>query len=507
MSWLENAIGWVAPEVALRRARARAALTTVRNYEGARSTRRTQGWIAGSTGANSEIGSALISLRNRSRDLVRNNSYATSALDKLVSNSTGTGIVARWPKPAAQLWTDWAEDPGECDYYGELNFYGLQALAARTVHESGSVLIRKWPVRASANATVPVRIQLLEPDYIDTTKIGPMGNGNYAIYGVEVDPQGRRVAYWLWNQHPGETVLSMRGQSFMSQRVLASEVVQVFEKVRGRPGQVHGVPRLASALIKLRDLDEYEEAELVRKKIEACFTAFIKGPGRDLPISDNSKVDTTKSNLPRIESMSPGLIMYGSEEEDISFGAPQSSGGYGDYTASQLRAIAMAAGVTYEQLTGDLSRVNFSSMRGGRQEFRALVEIFRWLTFIPMACRPVAKWWLDAAYLSGKVRTVKHRPEWTPPRWEYIQPVDDVRAELLEIAGGLKTHSEALRGRGEDPEQFIEEKSAETKAFEKAGLKFDYGNGKVAAGVTVSDGTAEPGTPADKAPDAGTATE
>jgi hypothetical protein len=82
----------------------------------------------------------------------------------------------------------------------------------------------------------------------------------------------------------------------------------------------------------------------------------------------------------------------------------------------------MAAGVTYEQLTGDLSRVNFSSMRGGRQEFRALVEIFRWLTFIPMACRPVAKWWLDAAYLSGKVRTVKHRPEWTPPRWEYIQP-------------------------------------------------------------------------------------
>jgi capsid protein len=73
----------------------------------------------------------------------------------------------------------------------------------------------------------------------------------------------------------------------MSQRVPASEVLQIYEKVRGRPGQVHGVPRLASSLIKLRDLDEYEEAELVRKKIEACFTAFVKGPGRDLPLSDN----------------------------------------------------------------------------------------------------------------------------------------------------------------------------------------------------------------------------
>jgi capsid protein len=211
-------------------------------------------------------------------------------------------------------------------------------------------------------------------------------------------------------------------------------------------------------------------------------------------------VDSTKSSLPRIETLAPGMIMYGSEDEEITFGTPQSSGGYGDYTASQLRAIAMAGGVTYEQLTGDHSRVNFSSMRGGRQEFRALIESFRWLTFIPMACQPVAKWWLDAAYLAGKVRTLKHRPEWTPPRWEYIQPVDDVRAELLEIAGGLKTHSDALRGRGEDPEQFIEEKQKETEAFAKANLKFDYGNGKVAAGVTVTDETTGAGQPGAKRP-------
>jgi capsid protein len=36
------------------------------------------------------------------------------------------------------------------------------------------------------------------------------------------------------------------------------------------------VPRLAVSLMKLRDLDEYEEAELVRKKIEACFAAFVR---------------------------------------------------------------------------------------------------------------------------------------------------------------------------------------------------------------------------------------
>jgi hypothetical protein len=157
MSLLESAIGWISPESALRRARARAALGHVRAYEGARNTRRTKGWIANSSSANSELGGALTALRNRSRDLVRNNPYASRALDTLVSNAVGTGIRARWPKPARQLWIDWAEDPRECDYYGELDFYGLEALAARTVHESGECLIRRRQVRASANETVPVR--------------------------------------------------------------------------------------------------------------------------------------------------------------------------------------------------------------------------------------------------------------------------------------------------------------------------------------------------------------
>jgi lambda family phage portal protein len=505
MSWLESAIGWVSPEAALRRARARAALGHVRAYEGARNTRRTKGWSAGGASANTELGAALSTLRNRSRDLVRNNPYASRALDTLVSNAVGTGIVARWPKPATQLWRDWAEDARECDYYGELDFYGLQALAARTAYESGECIIRRRQVRASANTTVPVRLQILEPDYLDSTKVGPAGNGNYIIYGVEIDPTGRRVAYWLWENHPGEVWIPMKGSSFQSNRVLAEDVIHLYEK--RRPGQLRGAVRLASALVKLRDLDEYEEAELVRKKIEACFTAFIKGPGRDMPVSDNTSTDTTKSNAPRIETFAPGLIMYGSEDEDITFGSPNSSGGYGDYTKTQLRAIAMAAGVTYEQLTGDLSGVNFSSMRGGRQEFRGLIEQYRWLTFIPMACRPVANWFGDAGFLSGKLRTLKHRAEWTPPRWEYIQPEVDVKTELLEIAGGLKTHSAALRGRGEDPAEFIAEKEQELKDFEKAGLKFDYGTGKIGNGVTVADDST--GTDTGKTPpnNSGTASE
>ena len=147
MNWLDRAIGAVAPGAALRRARQRQALGHLtRAYEGARTGRRTEGWVAAGTSANAEIGPALSRLRERSRDLVRNNPYATKAVQALVSNLVGTGIVPRarssrqrLVKAADQLWQAFAE---AADADGLTDLYGLQALVARSLAESGEVLVR-----------------------------------------------------------------------------------------------------------------------------------------------------------------------------------------------------------------------------------------------------------------------------------------------------------------------------------------------------------------------------
>ncbi|MFZ1413221.1 MAG: phage portal protein, partial [Defluviicoccus sp.] len=80
MNLLDRAIGLVAPGARLRRAQARAAIAMLaRSYEGARIGRRTEGWVVAGTSANAEIGTALVRLRDRTRDLVRNNPYAAKA--------------------------------------------------------------------------------------------------------------------------------------------------------------------------------------------------------------------------------------------------------------------------------------------------------------------------------------------------------------------------------------------------------------------------------------------
>jgi capsid protein len=74
-----------------------------RKYDGASVGRRTDGWIATSADANTELAAALTRLRGRARDLVRNNPYAARAVKAHTANTIGSGIVPRSRSQADEL--------------------------------------------------------------------------------------------------------------------------------------------------------------------------------------------------------------------------------------------------------------------------------------------------------------------------------------------------------------------------------------------------------------------
>ena len=102
-----------------------------------------------------------------------------------------------------------------------------------------------------------------------------LSSGNLLRAGIEFDRLGRRVAYHLYRSHPEDGALApMSGTGGMDTvRVPAAEVIHLFRPLR--PGQIRGEPWLARALAKLNELDQYDDAELVRKKTAAMFAGFI----------------------------------------------------------------------------------------------------------------------------------------------------------------------------------------------------------------------------------------
>ena len=273
---------------AIQRAGARADSLNLRAYEGAK-TGRHRGWITGATSADAEVASSAVKLRDRTRSLCRDNPYASRARDVYVANVVGTGITVKAgsAKEAFEQWTT------ECDADGMLDFYGLQALVMRCVFESGECLIRYRERRPEDGLLVPLQLQVLEPDYLDATKTGAVNGGGWLISGIEYNAIGQRVAYHLHNQHPGD--VANRSKPLESKRIPADQVLHIFERLR--PGQSRGVPRMSSILLKMRDLDDYEEAELVRKGIESCFSAIVTTEDNGVSLSEG----TTDINGNRIE--------------------------------------------------------------------------------------------------------------------------------------------------------------------------------------------------------------
>ncbi len=499
VTWLDRVLIAIAPEWGLRRVRARAtAKLLARHYEAAQGGRRTSGWQRFTTDANSANGPALTALRELSRDLLRNNGWAQNGVSTIVNNTVGWGITA---KPlavaarAAAIWKGWA-DKKSCDFDGQLNFYGLQALAMRTLVESGEVLILKQPAATVDGLSVPLRIQVLEPDYIDTTRSAALGlDGTTTIDGVEFDKQGRRVAYWLYTSHPGGMRLGTKG--FASVRTPADRVLHIYRV--DRPGQVRGVAWLASAIAKLNDLDDFEDAELMKQKVAACFAGFVSDMDGTGPPTGLDGTDEDGSALDQLE---PGHLAYLPPGKQITFAQPPNVID-GAFSTRVLRRIAASLGVTYEDLTSDYSNVNFSSARMAQISHWARVRVWRWQTLIPGFCDGVWAWVMGlAAELEGWPEVPG--AEWSAPPMPILEPDKIGLAYQRMIRNGLMTWPQAVRELGEDPAAQLVEIEATNKELDRRGIVLDSDPRRMtASGQQQSGGTGPAAAKPDAKPDAG----
>jgi lambda family phage portal protein len=456
---LDKAVGFFSPKAELRRLQARAARDMLARAYDAAQTYPTSDWISASANsANGEIKAAQTKVRERARDLARNNPYAVRALNVIVANTVGTGIVANikgrsklQEKKLNDLWKLWAETTA-CDYSGRNNFYGLQALVLRTMAESGEGLSRK-----TFDKDGP-KLQILESDYLVTDKDDTATN---LVQGVEFDRNGKRVAYHLYVKHPGDN-----GSGSQTIRISAEDLDHVYRQ--DRPGQVRGISWAHAIIEPLKDLDDYQRATLVGRKVASCFGVFVRTNGQDIGLTDSQKRDKREAQM----QLTPGTVRYLDPGEDIQLASPPGVDGYTDFVREQLRAVASGLGITYERLTGDFSQVNFSSGRMGDMEFRRNVDFWRWNILVPQFCEPSFALFKRYAEIQG-ISTDGITVEWVPPAHVMIDPAKEVAADKEAVKAGFKSRSQVIREQGYDPESVLNEIKDEREAALKAGVTFD----------------------------------
>lgn len=456
------------------------------SYEGAADGRRSATWDAPDTGANSLIMPALRNLRSRSRAAVRNDPYAANAIDRRVSNLIGTGIT---PQPRIadkelrrifqETWEDWVD---ESDADQLTDFYGQQALIARTVEQSGECFVRLRPKRMEDGLAVPLQLQCLAPEFVPHDKFEMTSNGNIIRAGIEFDGFGKRVAYWCYRSHPSDMTALNAGYNMLV-RIPASQMLHIFEPVE--PGQLRGVPRLAPVLKRLRSLDNYDDAVLFRQEVANLFAGFIRKPSADgPPMLDpltGAPIKTGADGFTPMVALEPGTMQELLPGEEVEFSTPPDGGNnYPDFMRQQLMAAAAGAGLPYELMTGDMRGVNDRSIRVVLNEFRRRLEQLQFSVYVHQLCRPVRAAWMDMAVLSGaleledyaKKRREYLRARWVPQGWSYIHPVQDVQSRTMEINAGLASRSEMCLRTGTDAEIVDEENAADAARARGLGLNY-----------------------------------
>ena len=483
LNWYDKVVGFFSPRALLRRQKAKIYNSYLsRKYEAADGGRRTDGWITTGGTANAEIAGSKIRARNRSRDLVRNNPYAARAIQVIANNVVGRGIktqikldtrakISTKEKRVNDIWRAWANSTA-CDFEGIHNLAGIQRLLMRAVPESGDVLVR---IRRTQRRFVtgtngkkleipPIQLQILEGDFIATNQINRvLDNGNVIIEGVEIEPGGKVAAYHLFKNHPGNININIQN-TFDTVRVDASEILFLYRV--DRPGQLTGMPWLSPIILRLRDFDLYEDAQLKKQQCAAMFVAFI----HDLEGIDADEEAAEETEIG--EKMEPGLMEILPPGKDIKFADPPIVNDYKEYTSVILRSIASGLGITYESLTGDLSDVNFSSARMGWLEMQRNIDTWRENIMINQFLAPVFNWFKDSLVLIGE-DVPNARAVFTAPKREMIDPTKEISAMKLAVRNGFKTLSQAVSELGEDADTHFAQYAEDMQMLDDLGLILD----------------------------------
>lgn len=461
-----------------------------RGYDGAKRSELLADWNIGQGSADSETKSALRTARSRSRDLERNNDYVNKYLYMNETNVIGMHGIQLVPKVLTssgnpdvranevleESWKRWGKY-GICTADGQYSWHGAQRQVARAVPRDGELLVR---ILRGVDNPWGFAIQIIESDHLDTDLDNiTLANGNTIRMGVELNTFRRPVAYHIKSDHPGDYSFTVSGR--LTARIPAEEIRLIFLPLRAE--STRGFPWINTAMIRLKMIGAYDEAEVVAARYGASKMGVLT-PGEGANPEYQGDDEDAIGNP--IQDIAPGIIEKLPKGYKFDLIDPtHPSKNYGEFNKAALRGVASGLNVSYVSLANNLEGVNFSSIRQGVIDERDAWRMIQGF-YVERFHDWVYREWLKMAMLTdlaGKLTPSRFEqyanPGWQPRGWEWVNPLQDAKAKEVELKEMVTSRTRVCRERGHEFKDIVAELAAEKKLVEKVGLSMDDVNAAV----------------------------
>ena len=414
-------------------------------------------------------------VKARARWLERNSDVANAAISAITRNVVGIGI-----KPQARTGNEdintrieecfkrWCR-PKRCDIREQQSFVELQKMILQRVIVDGEILVK---LVTTEDKDSPLKLQAIRSDLLDSVLSSNPENGKVIRSGIELDESLKPLAYWIEQKTPdGYVVLD-------SKRVPANELLHIWDPLY--PDQIRGISKLGVSVKRIKDLDEYLDAETVAAKIAACFSIIITKPNLGVGVAKlNKKTGGLRDAEGKpISRVRPGMILQGEDGATVTPASPgRSATTASEYTNIHQRLIGSGQGLSYEILSRDFNKSSYSAARQGNLEDQKTFQpIQNWL--IEHFCIPVYEAWLDRAVLTGEIvipdyetnRERYVRADWIAPGWQSIDPHAEIQADVISMQNGTLTLAQQCAAHGYDWQEQLSQIAREKEFAERLGL-------------------------------------
>jgi lambda family phage portal protein len=477
-------------------------------FTGASDKRTLIDWFVSSGNADTELQS-LQTLRNRSRDLVRNAPAAKGAISKLLAGTIGKGLrlqsaidrdflklseieAQKWQENAQQEFRIWSESK-DCDFMRQLNFFGLQRLAYTSKLTSGDTFVL-LPYKERPMMPYDLRVQIVEADRVcnpsdlpDTAKIAG---------GIERDENGVPIAIHIRTPHPGASLFNAGNIAptwqrvpFFGRKTGRRNVIQLIDI--NRVGQIRGVPVLTPVIDTLKQVSKYSEAELTSAVINAMLSVFIKRPSDDILSGNDKEYDENGNPVehpwddPENYRLGAGTWIEGEPGAELqTVAANRPSAQYDPFFLACMKQIGMALEIPFEVLINHFSS-SYSASRAALLEFHGSVIIYR-DEFTNSFCQPIYNEFLTEAVYKGRliapgfltnpsVQLAYSGAYWVGSGLKQLDEVKETTAAALRVEKGFSTiQHEASKLTGLDYKDIVTQRAREKELAVKYGLSGEH---------------------------------